>query len=313
MKKLLATTVLILICMAAVFAANSQKTYLITDDIWKRADILCRMNGVLGPVPVSPTTEAEIMSALSRLDYQSLSSESRKLYDSIIAELSSAKGWAYEDEILVLDPSISINPQLYLFNNQNNTYGSEFFRQYKDRDQLLSIELEASVSDNVYLDFMYSYMDNPALFALEDGKQVRGDFFHNFSNAATFFNIAMNGDITGIFTGSNGNSVTNIFSYQPTKVGGSFGNDHLNLFIGRSRQTAGNGITGNMIIGDNFTYQELMKLSAFSDVFSYHLSLTHYDNAEKQESFRFDTKHQSRTVQRFDVSLGKTVRLSVNI
>ncbi|MDY4799664.1 MAG: hypothetical protein SO157_10080, partial [Bullifex sp.] len=312
MKKV-TSIIIILLCAMFVFAGNGQKTYLVTDDVWIMTDRLCRMNGVLGPVPVSPTTESEIRVALNRLDYGKLSPESRKLYDLIISEFDSSKGWSYSDDTLLLDPTLSINPQIYLFNNQNITYAPEFFRQYRDRDQLLSIELEAAVGKNVYLDFMYSYMDSPTAFALEDGKQVTGDFFHNFSNASTFFNIAMNGDVTGIFTGNNGNNVTRIFSYQPTKVGGSFGNDYLNFFIGRSRQTLGNGVTGNLIIGDNFSYQEMMKLSIFSNVFSYHLSLTHYDNAEKQESFRFDTKHQNRTVQRLDFSLADKVRLSVNI
>ena len=62
-----------------VFAGNVQKTYLVTDDVWIMTDRLCRMNGVLGPVPVSPTTESEIRAALNRLDYEKLSPESRKL------------------------------------------------------------------------------------------------------------------------------------------------------------------------------------------------------------------------------------------
>ena len=312
MKKV-TSLIIILLCAMFVFAGNGQKTYLVTDDVWIMTDRLCRMNGVLGPVPVSPTSESEIRAALNRLDYGKLSPESRKLYDLIISEFDSSKGWSYSDDTLLLDPTLSVNPQIYLFNNQNSTYAPEFFRQCRDRDQLLSIELEASVGKNVYLDFLYSYMDSPTAFALEDGKQVTGDFFHNFSNASTFFNIAMNGDVTGIFTGNNGNNVTRIFSYQPTKVGGSFGNDYLNFFIGRLKQAFGNGVTGNLIIGDNFSYQEMMKLSIFSNVFSYHLSLTHYDNAEKQESFRFDTRHQNRTVQRLDFSLADKVRLSVNI
>ena len=157
-------------------------------------------------------------------------------------------------------------------------------------------------------------MDTPTTFDLgSDGKQITGDFFHNFSNFATFFNVAMNNDITGLFSGNKGNTVTRIFSYQPTKVGGSFGNEFINLFIGRTRQAFGNGVTGNLIIGDNFTYQEVAKLSVFTNVFSYHLSLTHYDNAEKQESFRFDTKHQSRTIQRIDFNINNKLRFAINI
>lgn len=314
MRKAVLVFLLALICLTSLFANNGQKTYLMSDDVWKMVDKICRMNGVLGPTPISPSTEAELLTALSRLDYNKLNNESKELYDRIVAKLDSTKGWAYKDEKLTLDPSISINPQIYLFNNTNNTYGEEFFMQYKDRDQLLSIDLEASIYDNIYLDFHYSFMDTPTTFDLgSDGKQITGDFFHNFSNFATFFNVAMNNDITGLFSGNKGNTVARIFSYQPTKVGGSFGNDYLNLFIGRTRQAFGNGVTGNLIIGDNFTYQEVAKLSVFTNIFSYHLSLTHYDNAEKGESFRFDTKHQNRTIQRLDFNINNKLRFAINI
>ena len=70
--------VLLMVCCACMFAASSQKVYLMTDDVWQMADKLCRINGVLGPTPVSPTTEAEIRIALNRLNYNSLSSYSNK-------------------------------------------------------------------------------------------------------------------------------------------------------------------------------------------------------------------------------------------
>ena len=60
---------LLLAAIAMLPAGNLQKTYLMTDDIWIRANRLCITTGNLGPAPVSPTTGAEIMQALERLDY----------------------------------------------------------------------------------------------------------------------------------------------------------------------------------------------------------------------------------------------------
>ena len=49
---------ILLITSVVLFANNNQKTYLMSDDAWKIADRLCRINGILGPTPISPITEA---------------------------------------------------------------------------------------------------------------------------------------------------------------------------------------------------------------------------------------------------------------
>ena len=306
--------VLLMVCCTCLFAASSQKVYFMTDDVWQMADKLCRLNGVLGPTPVSPTTEAEIKVALNRLNYDSLSSYSKKLYDQILEKFDERSGWAYEDNEIILDPSIKLNPQLYIFNNRKSTYADEFYKQYKDRDQFLILDFESSIHDKVYFYFQYAFMDTPLGFNLDSsGKQVAGDFYQSYSNFSFLINRALNGDLTGLFTGSNGNAVIKLFSHQPMKAGLSIGNNYMNFVTGRFKQAFGNGVTGNLIIGDNFSYQELMKLSFFTNVFTYHLSLTHYDNAETNTRFMFEGPHQNRSIQRFDFSFYDKFRFAVNI
>lgn len=303
-----------MVCCACMFAASSQKVYLMTDDVWQMADKLCRLNGVLGPTPVSPTTEAEIRIALNRLNYDSLSSYSKKLYDQIIMKFDERAGWSYEDNEIIIDPSIKLNPQLYIFNNRKSTYADEFYKQYKDRDQFLILDLETSIHDMAYFYFQYAYMDTPTSFALDaSGKQVAGDLYQSYTNFSTLFNIALNGDVIGLFTGNKGNANNGIFSHQPMKAGLSIGNNYMNFVTGRFKQAFGNGVTGNLIIGDNFSYQELMKLSFFTNVFTYHLLLTHYDNAETNTRFMFEGPHQNRSIQRFDFSFYDKFRFAVNI
>lgn len=116
-----------MVICTCLFSASSQKVYLMTDDVWKMADKLCRLNGVLDPIPVSPTTEAEIKVALNRLNNDSLSSYSKKLYAQIIEKFYERSGWSYEDNEVIIDPSIMLNPQLYIFNNRKSTYADEFY------------------------------------------------------------------------------------------------------------------------------------------------------------------------------------------
>ena len=73
---------LVLACSVSfVWAANYQKTYQMSDEVWLRTNRLCITAGQLGPAPVSPISGAEILSALERLDYSSLSSWQREEYD----------------------------------------------------------------------------------------------------------------------------------------------------------------------------------------------------------------------------------------
>lgn len=313
MRKIL-LFVLLILSVSFLSAAGSQKVYQMTDSVWQLTDKLCRMNGVLGPVPVSPTSEAEIMVALNRLTYSSLDEYGRNLYDWIIALMKEKTGWSYESSGITINPSLKINPQLYGFNNRKNTYFDEFSLQFKDRDQFLILDMEASVIDRVYAYFQYSLMDNPRSFSIgADGKQTDGDFFQNYSNFSALLNYSMNDELVGLLAGNKGNENTNIFVHHPIKAGLSIGNGYMNFVIGRFRQAFGGGVTGNMIIGDNFAYQELMKFSLYTDVFSYHLSLTHYDNVENSTGFMFAGTHQNRTIQRFDFALFDKLRLAVNI
>lgn len=305
-----------LVCFSFLFATSSQKVYRTTDDVWQLTDKLCRLNGVLGPTPVSPTTEAEIKIALNRLNYSTLSQYSKQIYDEILAKFDERAGWSYEDNDLILDPSIKFNPQIYDFNNKQDTYKDEFFMPYKDRDQFVILDLEISLKDRAYLYGQYTFMDDLVGFKLNtDGIQELGDLFHNYSNFSTLMNFALNGDFIGTFSKDKNNYTTGFFTHHPMKAGLSIGNDYMNFVIGRFRQSFGNGITGNLIIGDNFSYQELMKLSFFTNVFTYNLSLTHYDNADYAEpvSFQFCGYHQSRTIQRLDFSFFDKVRFTANI
>ena len=62
----------------------------------------------------------------------------------------------------------------------------------------------------------------------------------------------------------------------PFLARGAVGNDWINLIVGRTEHQMGSGFTGNMIVGNNFPYQELMKLSATSNIFTYNISFTHF-------------------------------------
>lgn len=310
--------VLMLMTVFSIFADNLQKTYLLSDDIWIRANRLCISTGHLGPAPVSPTTGAEIKQALERLDYNSLTRAQKTEYDAIMAELTdSTSKLALESKYVKIDPEITISLEGYAFNHMKDTQVDEFFIPFRDRKPLLDAGVEAYFGDFAFLKFQYMFKDGPQGFyidkngKLETGYDSNGNsYFYNFSNFGFIINPALDGSLQYF---GDGNNKYRVVTYQPFEAGGSFGNEFFNFFIGRSRQEFGNGITGNMLIGDNFSYQEVTKLSFFSDIFSYYLSLTHFDNVEDNQDFRFSGLHQNRLIHRFDFNLFNKLRFAVNV
>ena len=315
LKRIVSISLLLIMFSALLSAANLQKTYLLTDDVWIRTNRLCISTGHLGPAPVSPTTGAEIMQALERLDYSRLSSRQKQEYDSIVAEIDNpTKGIAFSAKNIVLDPELFLGLEAYAFNNLKSTPVEEFFIPFRDRIPFFYGELHSYFGDLAYFDFQYAFRDGSQGFRLVDGVVHKGNanenLFYNFTNAGFILSPALDGSWQ--YYGNSKNIYT-FFNYQPTKVGGVIGNDFMNFYIGRSRQEFGNGVTGNMIIGDNFSYQEIAKLSFFSDIFSYYLSLTHFDNIETNTDFQLSGLHQNRLIHRFDFNIINKLRFAINI
>ena len=53
-------------------------------------------------------------------------------------------------------------------------------------------------------------------------------------------------------------------------------NDYINFTAGHYPHSMCNGITGNLLVGDNFYYQEIITLS-FMSRFTYNISVTHFN------------------------------------
>ena len=295
-------------------AANLQNIYLNSDDIWIRTNRLCISAGNLGPTPVSPTTGAEIKNALERLDYDSLSASQKKEYDYLMSEISSPEsGVSFSAKNVTVDPELFIGVEGFAFNNLKNTPIDEFFIPYRDQIPFFSAGIDAYFGDIAYVGMDYMYKDAMTGFTLDsDGNVIKGDNFYSFTNFS--FLIAPTFDDEWAFLmNSNDDHTFSLLTYQPTKTGASIGNDFMNFFIGRTRQSFGNGITGNFVIGDNFSFQETARLSFFSDIFSYYLSLTHFDNIEEGKAFKLDGLHQNRLIHRFDINLFNKFRFTLNI
>ena len=307
----------------SISASDLQKTYIATDSLWIRADRLCRSAGKLGPSPVFPTTGYEIKKALGRIDIDKLDEQDKEESQDLMNLLdNAATGFAYSSDNTTFDPSVSLNWEAYAFNNTEETYKDEFFIPFKDRLPLLGIDLDARFGNSLQLDFSYQFKDSPMGFQKTETGMTNGDLFYNFHNASFLIAPGIDGNWHYLANWSEADTGYNFFNYQPIRAGASFANEYFSFYIGRNRQQFGNGITGNMIIGDNFTYQEFLKFSAYSNIFSYTLSLTHFDNIEFFNIYEAGTNgysttmngpHQNRVMHRFEFNILDKVRIAANV
>ena len=100
--------------------------------------------------------------------------------------------------------------------------------------------------------------------------------------------------------------------------------------MGRYPFSVGTGVTGNLIAGDNFTYQEIAQLTFMNNYFTYSLSVTHFDQQIPEETDdgigegtnnpitsisqrQFSGDQMYRIIHRFDINIMDRVRLSMDL
>ncbi len=106
----------------------------------------------------------------------------------------------------------------------------------------------------------------------------------------------------------------------PVRAGASIGNDYFSFILGLYPHSIGSGITGNLLVGDNFMYQEISNLSLISNYFTYNISITRFDQMDNigggygtMSRSEFDGMQQFRVVHRFDVNLFNKVRFAMDL
>lgn len=285
-----------------------QTIYTMRDEVYCRVDALCTRAGVLGPSSFSPVPASVLMTALERIDVETLGEEDLREYEALFRMIED-DGHVYADDIFFIDPvagaNIGFNIADYKdFDHSNSSYGS---LRYDHRENTL-----------------LPYRFEPALLSLG----VKMGF-----GESTFLegNIEMKNSNHVMYESTMGLLFTfldvdrGMTREWPFRAGGSFGNSYFNLILGRFPHSIGNGITGNLLVGDNFNYQELFNVSLMSNHFSYNISITRFDmqrfldedNPDQSRTTisrsEFDGDQQFRVVHRFDVNMFDKVRLALNL
>ena len=304
-----------------LFSANLQKTYTSRDDIYQRIDALCMRAGVLGPSNFTPVSGRILEIALERINYEELSARDKEEYDCLMKEI-------FEDERLFtseyfsadIDMTVNLSFNIADYEKMNYESGLYYngFTKNRRNDELIPYRYQIPslllwpqffFGDSVFLEGAFSIGNN--------GRRM-------YESSFGWLLTNVSGQLS-IF-GSHGSALA---PELPYRAGASIGNDYLSFILGRYPHSIGSGITGNLVVGDNFNYQEIANLSFVSNYFSYNISFTRFDSQFANNDLssvipenshiigfsrnEFRGGQQFRVVHRFDFNLFDRFMFSVDL
>lgn len=296
-KKLIVLFILfIAFTTASLYAvANTQKQYTVSSTEWQTAASLCRIAGVVGPSSSGPVAGTEILQALKAIDIYKLSSNLQKTLEDLFHKLENPSrllsGTNY-----AIDLETIINAEAYVHTSPfEDITERDWLKGYQDRLPFAEGVAEGWFGDHIYGLFTYSAMKN-----LQPAGE-KHPYFYPYFNTNIYFRLPT------------------MQRTMPFQVGIFAGDNVWNFTIGRNRASMGNGKTGNLLVGDNFQFQEFMKLSLFTPLITYNLNITHFDQQNKALDdpttlipFRLNRMHQIRSVHRLSVNIAKNFQITLS-
>lgn len=260
MKKI-AALFFVVCCIATIPTfANGQKYYPVSSQEWQLVNQLCHYAGVVGPSSNGPVTQAQLELALQRAE-RYMSQDDELLV--FVKEKLADKGFVYKDDFGSVSVAGTLSPEVYF--QTGSPYGPNgdekpeyaidqdwFIKGQKDR-RPASIVLENTIGEFFYGRMVLDYKQKASYMG--EKKSYWNDSVHfSFFGASSHQNF-------------------------PFDAGISLGVAGFSFVLGRGRVSLGEGYTGNTAIGDNYEYQEFMKLGFYTKRTSVFLTLTNFDSS----------------------------------
>lgn len=282
MKRII--TFFIILSSNFVLLSNSQKLYDASSEEYILASDLAQLGGTTGPSTSVPVTAAELLIALERIDPASLPEYFRVQYQTLREQLQPTDAFS-------LSTPIRVSPQFFF--SDGGSRRDDFFIPYRDEKPFAGFGLKLESMNNIYLETEIPIMNSPSGTGIP----------------LTSFDFLSGGN-------------TDIYGLMPVVARASAGTENLSLIIGRTRHSMGSGIMGNLLVSDNFSYQELLELKFISPDFTYNIAITHFDteatdtaegNTEYVVKSHFSGYQQYRVIHRIEAVPSDKARLVLNL
>ncbi len=157
-------------------------------------------------------------------------------------KLSDLERTLFPQEEIYLRGSITLSPEFYM-NVDENAEEWEWVDRYSERNPILSIEASTIFADHLFGMFTYGIE-----------KRLNEEDFQGFSTSYPF---------------EDDFSETNLQNSFPHTAYLSFASDHITSVAGRDTLSWGQGMTGNLLIGDHAPYHDFFLASTSNDILKY--------------------------------------------
>ncbi len=286
MKKVTFFLLLLIVTVSCLF--SWQETYSEESIQFQQMKAFSRILGTSIPTSTAPITGSQMLLFLQRLPFEKLDEDARQQFNALVDSLTEPQAILSWEPDVLMNLFISVNPQVFAHAN-NETPIDDWVYQYKDWYPIINSGAEFWFGKNVFAMADFN-------FTLRKFNYKYDSFFWNRLSSVAEFEISF-----------------------PSKAYISIGTDSLNLIVGRDKLSAGNGVTGNLILGNNHWWKDFVKLSIAKLPFTYDFSIIAFDknsNYDKNpldlETFDLNSEHRIVVIHRFSMATWKWFNFSVS-
>ncbi len=224
---------------------NNQRIQHIESDIYNGIRDLYLSQGLAQPSTAAPYSDSELIMMLELLDTKKFSNADKKVYQYIQDSLELEEVKNSEHGKLLWD--VNTNLEGYYHTNTTDFLERDSFQyDFLDQEQFLNFGTEAWIGENFY--GLGNFSINPTYTTETTFGST--NFNHNFLLLAP-------------------NNLMDLDFNFPYRAFAAMGDDTWSLEIGRDRVSWGNGVTSNLMIGDNLPYLDELRYTTFSNEFKW--------------------------------------------
>lgn len=292
MKHIVQISVLIINICFSYNLLFSQQAIIPQDDlVYNQLDILLLESGHRPTFQRRPFSINELRQNLAIIDYSSLSSSGKALYDRILTRFKIKPLYSTDSFILSIRPIAAIEGYFSSGNDGYWQFG------YEKRLPILRLPFEIIAGQQQQAQFLID-------ISLKEEYRAISEDTANFSNIPK--------------------DLKHLDWYFPFRAFTSIGGDWWNLQFGRDTLDWGNGLSGNLILSGNADFHDNLTLRLFWPHFSFtsvYLLLDPWLTPEEHEFWsnqpkagwyhNYNEQYKAFAGHRFDMAIGRHINLAI--
>ena len=267
-KRLSTIPAVLLLVLAAAFAANNQKIYSVDSEIYRTISTINVLTGHALPSTTGPWSADELLKMYEAIDRDDVPDYMLGKYDATVAELAPGDMIVFRGGSMDFSGTLDLELYIHTYDVQaqdaisrTDVNGLEdhafegrswwFAKDLNHITPFFSLSWETWLTDHFY-----------TLFELDIQNATRGNTYGELGSTRLNTNIPALQNMKFDF------KLLDIASF-PHRAFASAGGDGWSLQIGRDRLRWGAGTTGNVVLSDNLPYHDMVRFTAYGEKFKY--------------------------------------------